>query len=85
MPSGKACVKFHTLNADNNCLQTVAARMEYGEIARAAGFSLVARRHNSLSSTGRHLVFAFLLEFSLGMACTFAAAGAWLLRRAVTH
>jgi len=25
------------------------------------------------------------LEFSLGMACTFAAAGAWLLRRAVTH
>jgi len=79
LPSGKACVKFHTLNADNNCLQTVAAGMEYGEIARAAGFSLVARRNNSLSSTGRHLVFAFLLVVSVGIACAFAAAGAWLI------
>jgi len=39
LPRGKACVKFHTLDADN---------------------------------------FAFLFMVSVGIACAFAAAGAWL-------
>lgn len=53
--------------------------MEGSEIARTAGFSRVARRNNSLSSAGRHLVFTFLFVISVGIACAFAAAGAWLI------
>ena len=50
--------------------------LEYGE---AAGYSLVARRNNSLSSTGRLLVFAFIFIVSVGIAVAFAALGAWLI------
>jgi len=53
--------------------------MECSEHARAAGFSRVARRNNSLSSAGRQLVFVFLFVVSVGIACAFAAAGAWLI------
>ena len=48
-------------------------------MARAAGFERVARRNNSLSSTGRLLVFGFIFIVSVGIACGFAALGAWLI------
>ena len=48
-------------------------------VALAAEYSLVARRNNSLSSTGRFLVFAFLFVVSVGIAAAFAVLGAWLI------
>ena len=57
----------------------MTAGMECTEVAHAAEFSLVARRNNSLSSTGRYLVFAFLFVVSVGIAAAFAALGAWLI------
>ena len=53
--------------------------MEYGEVAQAAGCSIVARRNNSLSSSGRLLVFVFIFVVSIGIALVFAALGAWLI------
>lgn len=47
------------------------------ERAQAAEFSLLARRNNSLSSAGRHLVLAFLVAVSVGIGAAFAALGAW--------
>ena len=55
------------------------AATECGELTEAAGFSLLARRNNSLSSAGRHLVFVFLFAVSVGIAAAFAALGAWLI------
>ena len=57
----------------------MTAGMECIKVAHAAEFSLVARRNNSLSSTGRYLVFAFLFVVSVGIAAAFAALGAWLI------
>lgn len=57
----------------------MTAGMEYSELAPAAGFSRLARRNNSLSSAGRQLVFGLLFAVSVGIACAFAAAGAWLI------
>jgi len=57
----------------------MTAGMECTEVARAAEFSLVARRNNSLTSAGRFLVFVFLFVVSVGIACVFAAFGAWLI------
>ena len=48
-------------------------------MARVAEFERVARRNNSLSSIGRLLVFGFLFIVSVGIACAFAALGAWLV------
>jgi uncharacterized membrane protein len=43
-----------------------------------ADYVYTARRNNSLSSSGRRLVFAFILTVSLGIAATFSLAlGAW--------
>jgi len=53
--------------------------MEYGEVAQAAGFTIVARRNNSLSSTGRLSVFVFIFAVSIGIALAFAALGAWMI------
>jgi len=53
--------------------------MECSETANATEFLRVARRNNSLDSTGRLLVFAFLFVVSVGIACAFAACGAWLV------
>ena len=53
--------------------------MEYGEVARAAGYSIVARRNNSLTSTGRLFVFGFIFAVSIGIALAFAALGAWMI------
>jgi len=52
---------------------------ECSELAYAAGYERVARRNNSLSSAGRILVFAFLFIVSIGIACAFAALGAWMI------
>jgi len=51
----------------------------HGEVARATGFSLVARRNNSLSSGGRLLVFALIFIVPVGIAAAFAVLGAWLI------
>ena len=48
-------------------------------MSQAAEFSLVARRNNSLSASGRCLVFAFVFAVSIGIACAFAMLGAWLI------
>ena len=53
--------------------------MHCSELAHAAGFERVARRNNSLSSTGRIFVFAFLFIVSVGIAGAFATLGAWLI------
>jgi uncharacterized membrane protein len=53
--------------------------MDYSELAPAAGFTRLARRNNSLSSTGRILVFGFIFAVSVGIASAFAALGAWLI------
>jgi len=57
----------------------MAAVTECSELTHAAEFSLLARRNNSLSSAGRHLVFATLFAVSMGIAVAFAALGAWLI------
>jgi uncharacterized membrane protein len=54
----------------------MTAEMGYSE---AAEYSLVARRNNSLSSTGRLTVFAFIFVVSIGIALAFALLGAWLI------
>jgi uncharacterized membrane protein len=44
----------------------------------AAEYDFTARRNNSLSSSGRRLVFGFMLVVSLGIAAVFSLAlGAW--------
>lgn len=48
-------------------------------MSQAAEFSLVARRNNSLSASGRCLVFAFVFAVSIGIAVAFAMLGAWLI------
>ena len=57
----------------------MTAGTQCSETAHAAEFSWVARRNNSLSSTGRLLVFAFLFVVSVGIAAAFAYFGAWLV------
>jgi len=53
--------------------------MECSELAPAAGFSRIAMRNNSLSSSGRVFAFGFIFVVSAGIACAFAALGAWLI------
>lgn len=55
----------------------MTAGIQCSEIANAAGFVRVARRNNSLTSTGRLTVFAFLFVVSVGIASAFALLGAW--------
>ena len=50
-----------------------------GEGVRESGFSLVARRNNSLGRGGRLGVFAFICVVSVGIATAFASLGAWLI------
>jgi len=46
-------------------------------VSQAAEFSLLARRNNSLTSSGRYLVFVFVFAVSVGIAVAFATLGAW--------
>jgi uncharacterized membrane protein len=57
----------------------MTAGVHYSELNTAAGFSRVVRRNNSLTSTGRLLVFAFIFAVSIGIATGFALLGAWLV------
>ena len=57
----------------------MTAGMDCSELAYAAEYERIARRNNSLSSSGRILVFAFLFVVSVGIACAFASLGAWLI------
>lgn len=57
----------------------MTASTECSELVHAPEFSRIARRNNSLDSTGRTLVFAFLFVVSVGIAGAFAALGAWLI------
>ena len=57
----------------------MTAVTDCGELAMSAVNPLLARRNNSLSSSGRQLVFAFLFTVSIGIAVAFAALGAWLV------
>ena len=55
------------------------AGIERSEVAHATGFKRVARRNNSLSSTGRLIAFALIFVASVGIAAAFAIFGAWLI------
>jgi uncharacterized membrane protein len=55
----------------------MTAGTAHGQVARASGFSLVARRNNSLSSGGRLLAFTFIFVVAVGIAIAFAFLGAW--------
>lgn len=57
----------------------MTAEEDCSELACSAEFFRIARRNNSLSSTGRLLVFAFIFVVSVGIACAFAYWGAWLI------
>jgi uncharacterized membrane protein len=57
----------------------MTAGHECSELAYSSEFFRIARRNNSLSSTGRLLVFAFIFAVSVGIACVFAYLGAWLI------
>jgi uncharacterized membrane protein len=59
--------------------EEMTAVTEFSDQSRAIEFRRVATRNNSLSSTGRLLVFAFLFVVSVGIAAAFAAFGAWLV------
>lgn len=57
----------------------MTAGTEWSEVPHTTAFSLVARRNNSLGSTGRLAVFASIFVVSIGIAAAFAAFGAWLI------
>jgi uncharacterized membrane protein len=57
----------------------MTAVTEFSDQSRAIEFRRVARRNNSLSTTGRLLVFVFIFVVSVGIAAAFAAFGAWLI------
>ena len=81
LPVAGPCDTFHTPDADAGAgrLMTAvtAVSIQQGEVAREAGFSLVARRNNSLGPGGRLGVFAFMFVVSVGIAAAFAVMGAW--------
>jgi uncharacterized membrane protein len=57
----------------------MTAGIDCSEMVYAAEYERVARRNNSLSSTGRILVFAYFFVVSFGIAGAFASLGAWLI------
>lgn len=57
----------------------MTAGTECSEGMDAAGFALLARRNNSLTSAARLLVLALLLVVPFTIATAFAAFGAWLI------
>jgi len=77
LPAAGPCDTFHTLDADAGAGKSMTAVTGQGEIARGSGFSLVARRNNSLGAGGRLGVFAFIFVVSVGIATAFAVLGAW--------
>jgi uncharacterized membrane protein len=59
--------------------EEMTAVIGFSDQSHAIEFRQVARRNNSLSSTGRLLVFVFLFAVSVGIAAAFAYFGAWLI------
>ena len=59
--------------------EKMTAVTEFSDQSRAIEFRRIARRNNSLSSTGRLLVFVFIFVVSVGIAAAFAVFGAWLV------
>ena len=57
----------------------MTAGIQRSEVAHATEFKRVARRNNSLSSTGRLAAFALIFIVSIGIAAAFATFGAWLI------
>ena len=55
------------------------AGTERSEATQTTEFKRVARRNNSLSSTGRLVAFALIFIVSIGIAAAFAILGAWLI------
>jgi len=53
--------------------------MDCTDAGERGEFLLVARRNNSLSSTGRALVFGSLVALSLAISLAFAFQGAWFI------
>jgi uncharacterized membrane protein len=53
--------------------------MECTDAGEAGEFLLIARRNNSLSSTGRAIVLASLVLLSFAISLAFACLGAWLV------
>jgi uncharacterized membrane protein len=73
------CDTFHPLDAEAGVGPKMTAGTDCSEVAHATGYILVARRNNSLTSTGRLAVFALIFVVSIGIAVAFAAFGAWLI------
>jgi len=59
--------------------EEMTAATGFSDQPNAIEFRRIARRNNSLSTTGRLLVFAFLSAVSVGIAAAFAYFGAWLI------
>ena len=57
----------------------MTARTACSDLVHAPEFATISRRNNSLDSGERFLVFAVLFVVSVGIACAFAALGAWLI------
>jgi uncharacterized membrane protein len=53
--------------------------MQVANAGESVGFTLVARRNNSLSSAGRTLVVGSLAAISLVISLAFAVRGAWMI------
>jgi len=53
--------------------------MQLANAGKSVGFTLVARRNNSLSSTGCNLVVGSLATISLVISLAFALRGAWMI------
>jgi uncharacterized membrane protein len=53
--------------------------MQVANAGESVGFTLVARRNNSLSSAGRNLVVGSLAAIALVISLAFALRGAWMI------
>jgi len=51
--------------------------MQCADAENAGAYTLTAKRNNSLSTSGRYLVFGFIFIVSFGISLAFAAFGAW--------
>ncbi len=51
--------------------------MQCAGAENAGAYTLTAKRNNSLSTSGRYLVFGFIFVVSFGISLAFAAFGAW--------
>ena len=51
--------------------------MQCADAGNAGAYTLTAKRNNSLSTSGRCLVFGFIFVVSFGISTAFAAFGAW--------